>query len=169
MGLQSFSHNVPCPVATEVVQRVQAIFSTPKPSSAHASVMVTGRTLSRCGALTQSATTPGRGVVDGAELVVALADDGGTVDPRVVVVLTGVAVGAGGELVAVLTALAPQAAVVRPDPSSAQIVSATCEGRIISVSTDEPPRRLCNPACGVAARDGYAGRARILEPEARGC
>ncbi|MDQ2816155.1 MAG: hypothetical protein M3Z75_31010 [Actinomycetota bacterium] len=78
LGLQSFSQNVPRPVAVRVVQLVQAMFPTPQPLSAHASVMAYGRTLSRCGgALVQSATTPGEGeVVAGAELAEEMDGDG---------------------------------------------------------------------------------------------
>ena len=53
------SQSVPCPVAVVAVQVVQVSFATPIPSSAHASGMDAGRTLSgRGGALVQS-TTPG--------------------------------------------------------------------------------------------------------------
>ena len=53
------SQSVPCPVAVVAVQVVQVSFATPMPSSAHASGMDAGRTLSgRDGALVQS-TTPG--------------------------------------------------------------------------------------------------------------
>ena len=69
MGLHSFSQNVPWPIAAEVDQDAHVIFSTPQPLSAHASVMMAGRTLSRFADDRQSATTPGAGAdVDGAGL-----------------------------------------------------------------------------------------------------
>ncbi|HEY1916926.1 MAG TPA: hypothetical protein VGH27_15260 [Streptosporangiaceae bacterium] len=46
-GWQSFSQNLPCPVAAEADQLPQVISSTPHPLSAQASVMVSGRTLNR--------------------------------------------------------------------------------------------------------------------------
>jgi hypothetical protein len=144
---------VPFPVAAEVVQLVQAMFSTPKPLSAHASVMPTGRMLSWCGARMQSATTPGTGpVVEGAGLAGDLAgggvvtDDGaaavGCAETGAVVVLTGIAVGIECGPAAMLALLAPHAAKARLDPSSEQIASAMCEGRAISVLTPEGARRL---------------------------
>ncbi len=154
LGLQSFSQSVPFPVAAEVVQLVQAMFSTPKPLPAHARVMPAGRMLSWCGARMQSATTPGTGwVVEGAGLAGDVAGGGGVVtgdgtavagcaETGAVVVLTGIAVGTECGPAAVLALPAPHAAKARLDPSSEQIASAMCEGRAISVLTHESARRL---------------------------
>ncbi len=57
-------------------------------------------------------------------------------------VLTDIAVGTWCAPAAVLESLAPHAAMVILSPTSAQEVSAMCEGRTISVLTDDSPRRL---------------------------
>jgi hypothetical protein len=104
------------------------MFSTPKPLSAHASVIPAGRTLSWCGARMQSATTPGTGrVAEGGGLAGGVAGGG-------MVTECGLA--------AVLALPAPHAAKARLDPNSEHIASAMREGRTISVLTLQSARRL---------------------------